>query len=132
MRLNNKVAIVTGASRGMGAETALLLAREGADVVQAARSMSEPAADKTRPGTISNCGAEHPCRAAGRCASVGAGQPQLYRGVGLGMDVTDDRCCGVFGRWLKSVPVGSRSELEIIGTYADYARIAGGTPCFIR
>lgn len=54
MRLSNKVAIVTGASRGMGAETALLMAREGADVVLAARSMSEPAADKTRPGTISN------------------------------------------------------------------------------
>ena len=51
MRLENKVAIVTGASRGMGAEIALGLAREGADVVLAARTVSDGEVEKaTRPG----------------------------------------------------------------------------------
>ncbi|MCH9731188.1 MAG: SDR family oxidoreductase [Actinomycetia bacterium] len=52
MRLANKVAIVTGASRGMGAEIAVALAREGADVVLAARTLTEAEVGKpTRPGT---------------------------------------------------------------------------------
>ncbi len=38
-RLNNKVAIVTGGSRGIGREIALALAGEGASVVLAARSV---------------------------------------------------------------------------------------------
>jgi citronellol/citronellal dehydrogenase len=38
MRLNEKVAIVTGASRGIGKAIAIGLAREGARVVLAARS----------------------------------------------------------------------------------------------
>ena len=37
--LEGKVAIVTGASRGIGKETALELARAGADVVVAARTV---------------------------------------------------------------------------------------------
>ena len=39
MRLENKVAIVTGAGQGIGAATARLFAREGAKVVLAARRM---------------------------------------------------------------------------------------------
>ncbi|MCI0812669.1 MAG: SDR family NAD(P)-dependent oxidoreductase, partial [Chloroflexi bacterium] len=35
MRLENKVAIITGAARGMGAEEARLFGREGAGVVVA-------------------------------------------------------------------------------------------------
>ena len=41
MRLKGKVAIVTGASRGLGKEMALGLAREGARVVVAARTETE-------------------------------------------------------------------------------------------
>lgn len=41
MRLADKVAVITGASRGIGAQTALMFAQEGAKVVLAARSMDE-------------------------------------------------------------------------------------------
>src|SRR4030042_6782627 len=50
MKLAGKVAIVTGSSRGIGKEMALAFAREGADVVVAARSEKET--DERLPGTI--------------------------------------------------------------------------------
>lgn len=50
MKLAGKVAIVTGSSRGIGKEMALGFAREGADVVVAARS--EKVTDERLPGTI--------------------------------------------------------------------------------
>ncbi len=40
MRLENKVAVVTDSSKGVGAEIALLLASEGADVVLAGRTVN--------------------------------------------------------------------------------------------
>ena len=58
MRLQNKIAVVTGASRGMGAEIALTLAGEGADVVLAARTVEEHEADQNRPGTINEVAAK--------------------------------------------------------------------------
>jgi len=41
MEINNKLAVVTGASRGIGAATAILLAKEGAHVVLIARSEAD-------------------------------------------------------------------------------------------
>ena len=41
MKLNGKIAIVTGAGRGIGRVTALALAQEGAHVVLAARNVNE-------------------------------------------------------------------------------------------
>ncbi len=67
MRFEGKVAVVTGASRGMGKEIALAFAREGADVVLAARTVTR--ADEqfeTRPGTITE--AADAIRAMGRRA----------------------------------------------------------------
>ena len=50
MRLLNRVVFITGASRGIGRATALACAREGADVVIAAKT--EVSADPRLPGTI--------------------------------------------------------------------------------
>ncbi len=50
MRLEGKVAIVTGASRGLGRASALEFARQGADVVIAARTVGPK--DDAPPGTI--------------------------------------------------------------------------------
>jgi citronellol/citronellal dehydrogenase len=50
MRLAGKVAVVTGSSRGIGKDIALAFAAEGADIVVAARSESQP--DPRLPGTI--------------------------------------------------------------------------------
>ncbi|MBU6427958.1 MAG: SDR family NAD(P)-dependent oxidoreductase, partial [Cyanobacteria bacterium REEB65] len=49
MRFANRVAIVTGASRGIGRAIALALAKEGCDVVAAAKT-DQP--DPKLPGTI--------------------------------------------------------------------------------
>lgn len=50
LQLDGKVALVTGASRGLGRATALALGREGADVVIAARNLEplEKVADEIR------------------------------------------------------------------------------------
>jgi 3-oxoacyl-[acyl-carrier protein] reductase len=48
--LDGKACIVTGASRGIGAATACLLAEEGANVVRVARSGSDLDLDITDPG----------------------------------------------------------------------------------
>jgi citronellol/citronellal dehydrogenase len=55
MKLKGRVAIVTGASRGVGKSVALALAREGCDVVVAAKT-AEP--DPRLPGTIQDTARE--------------------------------------------------------------------------
>ncbi len=50
MRLQNKVVIVTGASRGLGEYMAVTMAAEGAKIVAAART--EQVTDERLPGTI--------------------------------------------------------------------------------
>ena len=66
MRFKDKVAIVTGSSRGVGKTIAIAFAREGADLVLAARTVAEDDAPARRPGTIGTTAEE--VRALGRRA----------------------------------------------------------------
>ena len=56
MRLENKVALITGASSGIGRETALLFAKEGAKVVVV--DVSDAAGQET-VNMITQSGGEH-------------------------------------------------------------------------
>ncbi len=56
MGRSEKVAIVTGASRGMGKQMALRLARHGVNIVMAARTMEQ--GESQWPGSLQQAGAE--------------------------------------------------------------------------
>ncbi len=76
--LQHRVAIVTGASRGIGKAIALLFAQEGARVVVAART--EQAGEHPLPGTIHETAAEITSASAkGGSASGGGGQALAVR-----------------------------------------------------
>jgi NAD(P)-dependent dehydrogenase (short-subunit alcohol dehydrogenase family) len=66
MKLEGRIALVTGASRGVGRAIALELARRGADVILAARTVSDPVPGM--PGTLSETAAE--VQALGREAHI--------------------------------------------------------------
>ncbi|XYI00399.1 SDR family oxidoreductase [Sorangium sp. So ce1128] len=77
MRLKDRVVFITGASRGIGRAVALACAREGADIVVAAKT--EVAENPRLPGTIHDVARE--VEALGR------------RALPLKLDVRDDEAC---------------------------------------
>jgi citronellol/citronellal dehydrogenase len=77
MRLQDRVVFITGASRGIGRAVALACAREGADVVVAAKT--EVASDPRLPGTIHDVAKE----------IEGLGR----RALAVRLDVRDEDAC---------------------------------------
>jgi NAD(P)-dependent dehydrogenase (short-subunit alcohol dehydrogenase family) len=88
--LEGRVALVVGASRGMGKQMALELARRGADVAVAARTTS--ADEASLPGTISATADE--IRALGRRATA----IKVDVGVGAEIDAMVAKALETFGR----------------------------------
>jgi citronellol/citronellal dehydrogenase len=86
MRLANRVVFITGASRGIGRACALACAREGADIVIAAKT---DVADNPRlPGTIHDVARE--VEAIHAAGGAGASKPHA---LALKLDVRDADAC---------------------------------------
>ena len=92
MDLDGKVAIVTGASRGVGAATAIVLAQRGCKVACAARATD--AQPLPIPGTIDDTVAPHHRR--GRRRDRGADEPRATTTRSSAM--VDDHDRATFGR----------------------------------
>jgi citronellol/citronellal dehydrogenase len=91
MRLQGRVAIITGASRGIGRACALALAREGCDVVLAAKT-TDAAPNPKLPGTIDSVARE--VQALGRRAlAVKCDVRQVAE-----IEAMVERAAGEFGR----------------------------------
>ena len=90
MSLEGRVAIITGSSRGIGADMARYLARAGVAVVVAARSETEP--DPRLPGTIHSVVAEIE-EAGGRALAVRTNARELDD-----LDALVERTMEEFGR----------------------------------
>lgn len=103
------MAVVVGASRGIGREIALALAREGCDVVVAAKSVTEKA---NLPGTIYSVADE--VRALGR------------RALPVRVDVRDD--AAVRGMTAQTVETFGRLDILICNSGALWWRDVEKTP----
>lgn len=142
MELQGKIALVTGASRGLGKRIALELASRGADVALAARTAT-PADDSFAPGTLQETAAL--IEGMGRRALVVptdlAAQQEVIDmvettverlgGIDLlmnnaGMGTTGDICETEVADWNAIIAVNLTSQFLAIKTAGPHMRARGG------
>ncbi len=142
MSLDGKVAIVTGASRGIGADIARYLAKHGASVVLAARSV-DAAVNERMPGTMREVAASI-TEAGGTALSIGTNMrdPEAIRAcveqtvarfgrldivVNNAVVVAPGRFDTIEDRHIELMwQVGLRGPLQLIRAALPHMRAAGG------